>query len=154
MRALSALAAGALFGVGLLTSGMVRPDKVLGFLDVAGQWDPSLAWVMVGAIGVHLLLRRLILRRTRPLLSSSFHLPSKRRIDSQLIAGAAIFGVGWGLGGYCPGPSLVTAATGTLSPLLFVGGMLLGMVLTKRLTSPKSSLSADVDSALAAASDQ
>ena len=154
MRAFSALAAGALFGVGLLTSGMVRPDKVLGFLDVAGQWDPSLAWVMVGAIGVHLLLRRLILRRTRPLLSSSFHLPSKRRIDSQLIAGAAIFGVGWGLGGYCPGPSLVTAATGTLSPLLFVGGMLLGMVLTKRLTSPKSSLSADVDSALAAASDQ
>ena len=154
MRALSALAAGALFGVGLLTSGMVRPDKVLGFLDVAGQWDPSLAWVMVGAIGVHLLLRRLILRRTRPLLSSSFHLPSKRRIDSQLIAGAAIFGVGWGLGGYCPGPSLVTAATGTLSPLLFVGGMLLGMVLTKRLTSPKSSLSADADSSLAAASDQ
>ena len=154
MRAFSALAAGALFGVGLLTSGMVRPDKVLGFLDVAGQWDPSLAWVMVGAIGVHLLLRRLILRRTRPLLSSSFHLPSKRRIDSQLIAGAAIFGVGWGLGGYCPGPSLVTAATGTLSPLLFDGGMLLGMVLTKRLTSPKSSLSADVDSALAAASDQ
>jgi len=154
MRAFSALAAGALFGVGLLTSGMVRPDKVLGFLDVAGQWDPSLAWVMVGAIGVHLLLRRLILRRTRPLLSSSFHLPSKRRIDSQLIAGAAIFGVGWGLGGYCPGPSLVTAATGTLSPLLFVGGMLLGMVLTKRLTSPKSSLSAPADSALAAASDQ
>ena len=154
MRAFSALAAGALFGVGLLTSGMVRPDKVLGFLDVAGQWDPSLAWVMVGAIGVHLLLRRLILRRTRPLLSSSFHLPSKRRIDSQLIAGAAIFGVGWGLGGYCPGPSLVTAATGTLSPLLFVGGMLLGMVLTKRLTSPKSSLPAPADSSLAAASDQ
>ena len=154
MRVFSALASGALFGVGLLTSGMVRPDKVLGFLDVAGQWDPSLAWVMVGAIGVHLLLRRLILRRTRPLLSSSFHLPSKRRIDSQLIAGAAIFGVGWGLGGYCPGPSLVTAATGTLSPLLFVGGMLLGMVLTKRLTSPKSSLSADADSSLAAASDQ
>jgi uncharacterized protein len=154
MRVFSALVAGALFGVGLLTSGMVRPDKVLGFLDVAGQWDPSLAWVMVGAIGVHLLLRRLILRRARPLLSPSFQLPSKRRVDSPLVAGAAIFGVGWGLGGYCPGPSLVTAATGTLSPLLFVGGMLLGMVLTKRLTSPKSSLSAAADSPLAAASDQ
>jgi uncharacterized membrane protein YedE/YeeE len=154
MRVFSALVAGALFGVGLLTSGMVRPDKVLGFLDVAGQWDPSLAWVMVGAIGVHLLLRRLILKRARPLLSPSFQLPSKQRIDRPLIAGAAIFGVGWGLGGYCPGPSLVTAATGTLSPLLFVGGMLLGMVLTKRLTSPKSSLSAAADSSLAAASDQ
>ncbi len=154
MRVLSSLVAGALFGVGLLTSGMVRPDKVLGFLDVAGQWDPSLAWVMVGAIGVHLLLRRLILRRSRPLLGTSFHLPSTHRIDGRLIAGAAIFGVGWGLGGYCPGPSLVTAATGTLSPVLFVGGMLLGMVLTKRLTSPKTSLSADADSSLAAASDQ
>ena len=154
MRVLSSLVAGALFGVGLLTSGMVRPDKVLGFLDVAGQWDPSLAWVMVGAIGVHLLLRRLILRRSRPLLGASFYQPSTHRIDGRLIVGAAIFGVGWGLGGYCPGPSLVTAATGTLSPVLFVGGMLLGMVLTKRLTSPKTSLSADADSSLAAASDQ
>jgi uncharacterized membrane protein YedE/YeeE len=122
----SALFSGLLFGAGLLVSGMTMPSKVLGFLDVAGDWDPSLAFVMVGGIGINLVLGRLLLKRAAPLFAPAFSGPTVTAIDGPLVLGAVIFGIGWGLGGYCPGPALVTAAGGGQA-LLFVGAMLVGM---------------------------
>ena len=124
---LAALAAGLLFGVGLAVSGMTQPEKVIGFLDVAGSWDPSMMFVMMGAMVVHVLLARWILRRSRPLLDTQFHLPATKTVDAKLVAGAGIFGIGWGLGGLCPGPALVNVGSGTLVPLVFLGAMALGM---------------------------
>ncbi len=124
---------GVLFGIGLVLSGMTRADKVISFLDVAsGAWDPSLALVMVGAIAVHAVLFRLILRRASPLLDVTFHVPTRTDIDSKLVVGAALFGIGWGLGGVCPGPGLVAAASLTSSMVLFVGGLIVGMVVFQR----------------------
>jgi len=125
----AALAAGALFGIGLALSGMTQPEKVIGFLDVGGTWDPSLAFVMAGALLVHTLLARRILRRTRPMLDDAFHLPKTGALDAKLVAGAGIFGIGWGLGGFCPGPAIVSAGCGTLTPLVFVGAMAIGMTI-------------------------
>lgn len=124
---------GVLFGLGLVLSGMTQADKVIAFLDVAsGAWDPSLALVMVGAIGVHAVLFRLILRRTSPLLDVKFHIPTRTDIDGKFVVGAALFGIGWGLGGVCPGPGLVAAASFTSSMLLFVGALVVGMVVFQR----------------------
>ena len=123
---LAALFSGLLFGAGLLVSGMTMPSKVLGFLDVAGDWDPSLAFVMVGGIGINLVLGRLLLKRAAPLFAPAFSGPTVTAIDGPLVLGAVIFGIGWGLGGYCPGPALVTAAGGGQA-LLFVAAMLVGM---------------------------
>jgi len=123
---------GVVFGLGLVVSGMTKPDKVIGFLDVfSGAWDPSLALVMVGAIAVHAVLFRLIMRRRSPLLDAKFHLPTRTDIDANLVVGAALFGVGWGLGGVCPGPGLVAAASLASPLLLFVGGLLAGMAVFK-----------------------
>lgn len=123
-----ALFTGLLFGVGLVLLGMTLPDKVTGFLNpFGGAWDPSLGLVMVGAIGVHALLLRVILKRQTPLIDTRFHLPTRRDLDPKLIAGAGLFGVGWGLGGVCPGPGLVGAASLASPMLLFVGGLALGM---------------------------
>jgi len=126
-RALSAFFAGAMFAVGLILSGMTKPGKVIGFLDLAGRWDPSLALVMGGAVLVYAVLSRLFLRRPTPLFELEFHLPSRRDIDRRLVIGAAIFGVGWGLGGYCPGPGLASLMAGRL-PVVFVAAMILGML--------------------------
>ncbi len=125
----AALAAGALFGLGLGVSGMTLPAKVRGFLDVTGAWDPSLALVMVGAIGVHLVLYRAIVQRDSPLFHGTFQLPSRADVDARLIGGAALFGVGWGLGGMCPGPGVVSLASGTLDAVTFALAMLAGMAL-------------------------
>ena len=130
-RITAALVAGLLFGIGLGISGMTRPTKVLAFLDVAGAWDPSLAFVMMGAIGVHFVAVRIARRRARPVASEKFHFPAARRIDAPLLVGAAIFGIGWGLGGFCPGPALVTAASGNLLAILFVVSMVAGMLLKR-----------------------
>ncbi|SFV38147.1 YeeE/YedE family protein [Hyphomicrobium facile] len=122
------LAAGLIFGIGLVISGMANPAKVLNFLDVAGSWDPSLAFVMLGAIAVTATGYHFVLRRPKPLLDSGFHLPVQNNIDRPLVIGSAIFGLGWGLFGFCPGPavtSLGLAATGTL---VFVPTMLIGIV--------------------------
>lgn len=119
--------AGLLFGVGLIVSGMADPSKVVGFLDVLGDWDPSLAFVMLGAISVHLLAYRLVPKLPRPVWGAAWAIPSRRDIDVRLVAGAALFGAGWGLGGYCPGPALTTVVSGASSTLLFTGAMLLGM---------------------------
>ena len=118
---------GVLFAAGLLVSGMTQPAKVTGFLDVAGAWDPSLAFVMMGAIGVHFITRRLILRRDAPLFGTAFDEPPRGAVDLPLIVGAVIFGVGWGGAGYCPGPSLVSLGTGSMDALVFVVAMAGGM---------------------------
>ena len=120
---------GALFGVGLAMSGMTNPSVVLGFLDVAGRWNPSLMFVMAGAVGVHALLAPLILRRSRPLFAKDFAMPKSQRIDGDLIAGAAVFGAGWGLAGYCPGPALVSLPSHSTSVLAFACAMTVGMLL-------------------------
>ncbi len=132
---LAGFGAGALFGVGLVVSGMTRPSKVVGFLDVFGAWDASLAFVMVGAILVHFVAHRLITRRRSPLFEARFHLPRQKDVDARLVLGAAIFGVGWGLGGYCPGPGLVGAASGAMEAIFFVVGMSTGVKIEHLLSN-------------------
>jgi uncharacterized membrane protein YedE/YeeE len=124
-----AVLAGGLFGAGLLLGGMTDPAKVIGFLDVTRGWDPSLGFVMGGAVAVYALVFHLVRRRRNdPWFDVAFHLPTRRDIDLGLVAGAAIFGVGWGLGGLCPGPGLVAAAAGSSTGLLFVAAMIVGML--------------------------
>jgi uncharacterized protein len=131
---LVAVAAGALFGAGLLLSGMTQPAKVVAFLDVTRGWDPSLAFVMAGAVLVYGALSRLVLRRrATPWFDGEFRLPTRRDIDLPLVGGAALFGVGWGLGGLCPGPGLVAAGGGQTVGLMFVAAMALGMLLQRAL---------------------
>ncbi len=125
---LVALAAGALFAAGLAVSGMAQPAKVQGFLDITGQWDASLAFVMIGAIGVHAVAVRLIARRRAPLFMPTFQPRAAQVIDGQLLAGAAIFGAGWGLAGYCPGPAFVSAGGVSPNALVFVAAMTVGML--------------------------
>ena len=122
-----AFVAGLLFGSGLLLSGMANPAKVLAFLDLAGAWDPSLALVMVGAIGVSAIGFRLVQGRDRSLLGEPLRIPERRDIDSRLLLGGLGFGVGWGLVGFCPGPALVALAAGQTKALVFVAAMLAGM---------------------------
>ncbi len=119
---------GVLFAIGLGISGMTLPTKVIGFLDLFGDWDPSLALVMVGAIGVNALAVALVKKRDRPVFGASFRWPTRHDIDGRLIGGAVLFGVGWGLGGFCPGPGVVSAATGAIPSLVFVGAMVAGML--------------------------
>lgn len=126
MQQLAALASGGLFGVGLVISGMTRPAKVIGFLDVFGAWDASLMFVMVGAIAVHALAYQLVRRRPSPLFAEVFAIPTRRDVDAKLLTGAVLFGAGWGLGGYCPGPSLVSLPSLGAGVLVFVGALLVG----------------------------
>ena len=127
MPVLTALLAGLVFGLGLILSGMANPAKVLGFLDVAGSWDPSLALVMLGAIAVGLLAFTAARRRTKSLLGLPMRLPSSTDIDGRLLGGGLLFGIGWGIAGFCPGPALVAVGMGELKAVVFVGAMLLGM---------------------------
>jgi uncharacterized membrane protein YedE/YeeE len=126
---LAAFFSGITFALGLGIAGMTRPGKVLAFLDVTGAWDPSLALVMVGAIATHALLLRPILARRTPLLVPRFAMPSRRDFDAPLVVGAALFGVGWGLAGFCPGPAVTSLVGGHREPLLFVAAMIAGMAL-------------------------
>ena len=129
MQPFIALVAGLLFGLGLTVSGMVDPAKVLGFLDVAGDWDPSLAFVMAGAIPVAAIGFALGRRRAAPFAASTFATPTKTAIDARLVAGAVTFGIGWGLAGYCPGPALASLSIGGWRTASFVVAMLIGMTL-------------------------
>lgn len=129
MRKLTAFIAGLIFGLGLLLAGMANPAKVLGFLDLAGAWDPSLGLVMAGAIGVAVLPLTWAKRRQRSLLGAPMQLPVKRELDRRLIGGSLLFGVGWGIAGICPGPAVAIVLTGHWQVLLFVAAMLLGMLL-------------------------
>jgi uncharacterized protein len=135
MRVLIQFAIGMIFGLGLLVSGMSDPAKVLNFLDLggigAGTWDPSLAFVMVGAVAVTLIGYRFVLKRSRPLLAEQFHLPDRNDVDLRVVVGPAIFGVGWGLAGFCPGPALTALGFGAPPAFLFVAAMLAGMLLAR-----------------------
>ena len=129
MQALLAGLCGVVFGVGLAVSGMTNPAKVLAFLDAFGRWDPTLAFVMGGALAVSTLGFAAARRRARPWLAGSFAVPTRRDIDPRLVGGSVLFGVGWGLVGLCPGPALANLARGSTEVALFVGAMLAGVVL-------------------------
>jgi len=125
---LLAFSFGALFAAGLALAGMTSSDKVVAFLDIFGSWDPSLAFVMIGAIGTFLPLQLFIRRRNTPLLATRFVIPKESPMDARLVGGAALFGIGWGLVGYCPAPAIASLATGSWQPLVFVSGMLVGLL--------------------------
>ncbi|QIJ73275.1 YeeE/YedE family protein [Methylobacterium sp. NI91] len=131
----SAFAAGLLFGLGLIVSGMADPAKVLAFLDVTGRWDPSLAFVMAGAVAVSAVGYRVARRRGRPVLASRLDLPTRRSIDLRLIAGAAVFGLGWGLVGLCPGPALTLLTVLPAQAATFVAAMAVGMLVFRLVSA-------------------
>jgi uncharacterized protein len=133
MPILTSLLAGLVFGFGLILSGMADPAKVLAFLDLAGPWDPSLALVMVGAIAVGLVAFALARRRETTLLGLALQLPAARHIDRRLVGGSLLFGAGWGLAGFCPGPALVALGMGEIKAVAFVAAMLAGMGLFELL---------------------
>lgn len=120
---------GFLFALGLGVAGMTQPQKVVGFLDLFGNWDPSLIFVMIGAIAVHFISYLFAKKRSSPLLSTQWHLPTRRELTPSLMVGAGLFGVGWGLGGFCPGPAFTTLASLEARPVVFVISMLVGMAL-------------------------
>lgn len=130
---LAALLSGALFGVGLAMSGMTDARRVLGFLDVFGDFDPALVFVLGGAVATTALLFRFVLGRGRPVLADTFQLSTLKHVDSRLLGGAALFGVGWGIAGYCPGPALAVLGTGSVEVLWFLPAMIAGMLLHKSL---------------------
>jgi uncharacterized membrane protein YedE/YeeE len=136
MRVWIAFAAGLLFGLGLSLGGMTQPAVVLGFLDIFGAWDPRLVFVMAGAVLTTAIGYRLVLRRSRPLLAERFQWPTSRRIDTRLIGGAALFGIGWGIAGYCPGPALASLGAGVSALLVLVACMIAGWWLAARLLPP------------------
>jgi hypothetical protein len=136
LRVLSALVSGLIFGLGLSLSGMLDPARVRGFLDATGSWDPSLAFVLGGAVIIATIGYRLSLLLGRPLLDDCFSLPTKARIDRFLIVGSAIFGIGWGLAGLCPGPAVASLSLGLAPTILFVVAMLIGMIIHDRLIAP------------------
>lgn len=133
MTLLTALLSGLIFGFGLILSGMANPAKVLGFLDLAGAWDPSLAFVMGGAILVGLAAFFIAYRRTLSFLGGNMHLPKAGTIDRRLVAGSLLFGMGWGVAGFCPGPALVAIGMGEIKALVFAAAMLAGMVIFELL---------------------
>ena len=142
MNLVAAFVSGLVFGLGLILSGMTDPGKVIGFLDLAGNWDPSLALVMAGAIAVGFFAFALAGRRGKTFLGGALHLPTRRDIDNRLIGGSLLFGIGWGLAGFCPGPALVSLASGVEQAAVFVAAMLGGMVVyhaAERLTARRAS---------------
>jgi uncharacterized membrane protein YedE/YeeE len=134
-RNLTAFGVGALFAVGLGLSGMTQPEKIVGFLDFFGDWDPALLGVMGGGVLVNLILHPFITRKMkRPLFEGRFGIPTRRDIDIKLILGAVLFGAGWGLGGYCPGPGITAAVTGATPVIIFLGFMVVGMLAEKGIS--------------------
>ena len=132
-----AFLSGLLFGIGLIVSGMANPEKVLNFLDITGLWDPSLMFVMVGAISVGLVSFHIAKQRTLSFIGLNMKLPKADKIDKRLISGSLLFGMGWGLAGFCPGPALVALGSGELKGLVFVIAMIAGMLLFEAIDRPK-----------------
>lgn len=132
MKYLSALLSGWLFALGLGLSGMTHPAKIIAFLDIFGLWDPSLLFVMGGAVTLTFLLFPLVLARPQPVLNGSFHVSGKRPADARLVLGASLFGIGWGISGYCPGPALVSLASLNRDVIVFVIFLVLGLGLGRR----------------------
>ena len=147
MYALFAFVAGLVFGVGLLVSGMVNPAKVIGFLDLAGRWDPSLALVMAGAVAIGAIGFVIAGRRNTTVLGTPMLLPATRTIDRRLVVGGAVFGVGWGLAGFCPGPALVALGIGQPKAIVFTAAMLAGMLAFEYLEKMRTSSSARLEPA-------
>jgi uncharacterized membrane protein YedE/YeeE len=137
MAGIVAVVTGLLFGAGLAASGMTNPEKVQGFLDLTGVWDPSLMFVMGGAVVVTLISFRFILKLSRPVFSEQFHMPSSTAIDTRLIIGAALFGTGWGLVVYCPGPALAAIAYLNSDVMIFLVAMFVGAFLGQELLKPR-----------------
>lgn len=135
MHAIASAISGLLFGLGLVVSGLINPEKVLNFLDVVGQWDPSLALVMGPAVVTTAIGYKLVLARGRPLLVAAFHLPKVSHVDAQLLTGAAVFGVGWGLVGYCPGPAVAGLSLSSHATLIFIAAMVAGMALARTISA-------------------
>jgi hypothetical protein len=138
MRNAVNLLAGLIFGLGLLISGMANPTKVQNFLDLSGTFDPSLIFVMAGAVVVTFAGYRLVLRRPRPVLAERFYLPTAKDIDARLVGGAALFGIGWGLSGFCPGPAITSLALLAKGTLVFVPAMLAGVAVARLLMQGKA----------------
>lgn len=134
----AALASGIVFGFGLSLSGMLNPARVQGFLDVFGNWDPSLAFVLGGAVAVAFVGVQVMKRMRHPAFDDSFHLPTNRKIDAPLVIGSALFGLGWGIGGLCPGPAVASLSVGIPQTVLFVLAMLIGMTLYDRVWSTRT----------------
>jgi uncharacterized membrane protein YedE/YeeE len=134
MRTFLTFLMGALFGTGIAMSGMANPAKVINFFDVAGTWDPSLAFVMGGAVIVTFIGYRLVMQRPSPIYEPTFDVPTNRKLDAKLISGAAIFGVGWGIAGFCPGGALPALGTLDSRVVIFVGALIAGMLATRFLT--------------------
>ncbi len=132
---LIALISGILFGFGLGLSQMIDRDRVLDFLDVAGVWDPTLLFVFGGAVSVTVVAFRFVLKRSRPLFADKFYIPTKQEIDLPLVLGAAIFGIGWGISGYCPGPAITALVLGIWNPVLFLVAMIVGSLAQKWVTA-------------------
>jgi uncharacterized protein len=128
---IAAVIAGALFALGLVISGMTDPGKVTAFLDIGGAWDPSLAFVMGGAIAIYAPVAWVARRRARPVFGGRFDLPAQQGLDARLVGGAIVFGVGWGLSGYCPGPALTSIGTGAHGVVVFVLTMLVGIAIAR-----------------------
>ncbi len=128
MQRISEFVVGLIFGLGLMLSGMTDPGKVIGFLDITGAWDPSLALVMGGAIGVGVFAFAWAKKRRQPMLGEAFDWPASELIDRRVVIGSLVFGIGWGLAGFCPGPALVSLAAGQEKALYFVGAMIFGMI--------------------------
>ncbi|MGE7152424.1 YeeE/YedE family protein [Methylobacterium sp. NI91] len=137
-KTVSAFAVGLLFGIGLLVSGMANPAKVLAFLDVTGRWDPSLAFVMAGAVAVSAAGYRVARRRGRPVLAPRLDIPTRRDLDPRLLVGAAVFGLGWGLAGLCPGPALTILTVVPAPAATFVAAMVVGMLMFRLVPSSTS----------------
>jgi len=131
MQIVIALLSGVIFGAGLAVSGMVNPAKILNFFDIAGTWDPSLIFVMAGALAVTMVGYRLAWQRPSPMFAATYHLPSANQIDARLIGGSALFGLGWGLSGFCPGPAIASLTTLSTEPVIFIIAMLAGMLAVK-----------------------
>ncbi len=142
MLILASLLAGLVFGLGLIVSGMANPAKVLGFLDLFGAWDPSLMLVMAGAITVGRLAFLIAKRRTRSFIGAEMKLPTARKVDGRLMAGSALFGIGWGMAGFCPGPGLLGLGMGQPKALVFVCAMLAGMALFELIEGRKNAAGA------------
>lgn len=138
MRLLANLIAGILFGLGLVISGMANPLKVQNFLDIFGAWDPSLAFVMAGAILVTMPGYFILRTKARPLFAAQFEFPTRRDLDKNLIVGSAIFGMGWGIGGFCPGPALTSLSTGATGAFIFIAAMLVGMTAAQVFKSSRA----------------
>jgi uncharacterized membrane protein YedE/YeeE len=144
MRAYAAIfASGVLFALGLGISGVTLPQKIVAFLDFAGNWDPSVAFVMVGSAGTYLLLHRWVLARSRPLYDTEFHVPSRSDIDASLVVGSALFGIGWGMVGFCPGPALTALVSGQTQVWIFFVAMITGMYAEGTLSVSNRIMSAD-----------